>query len=285
MRIAIASGKGGTGKTILATNLARLLGDQDDEVTYLDCDVEAPNGHIFLAPRITDREPVTIPIPQVDEARCTHCGRCGEVCQAHAIVCLGSAVLTFPELCSGCGGCRLVCPETAIREVPHEIGEVSRGTAGPVRFVEGRLRVGQAKAPPVIRAVQAALPRSGIAILDAPPGTSCPVVTTLTAADAAILVTEPTPFGLHDLTLAVALVRTLDLPFAVVVNRMGVGDGRVHAYCQAEEIPILLEIPDDRRIAEAYSRGLPIVDALPAYREHFTRLLRGARGLSAAGRR
>ena len=285
MRIAFASGKGGTGKTLLATNLAMFLGGQDEEVTYLDCDVEAPNGHIFLKPHITSREVVTIPVPQVDEARCTHCGRCGDLCQAHAIVCLGSAVLTFPEMCHGCGGCTLICPEHAIREIPREIGEVACGTAGTVRFVEGRLQIGQAKSPPLIRAVQRHLPRTGIALLDAPPGTSCPVIVTLRGADGAVLVTEPTPFGLHDLTLAVAMVRELRLPFGVVVNRMGAGDGRVHEYCRAQGIPILLEIPDDRRIAEAYSRGAVVVDALPEYREHFARLRGSTLALTTAGRR
>jgi MinD superfamily P-loop ATPase len=265
MRIAIASGKGGTGKTIVATNLAATLAQQNHPVAFLDCDVEAPNGHIFLKPEIVHREAVSIPVPEVDEARCTRRNRCGEFCQYSAIVCLGTAVLTFPDLCHGCGGCSLVCPEGAIREVPRMIGEVEHGAAGALRFVQGRLRIGQALVPPVIRAVKRHLPRTGIAILDAPPGTSCPVVETIRDADFVLLVAEPTPFGRHDLRLAVETVRVVGLPHAVVLNRVGLGDDGVQQYCDRAGIPILLEIPDDRRIAETYSRGELAIRAVPAY--------------------
>jgi MinD superfamily P-loop ATPase len=265
MRIALASGKGGTGKTILATNLASFLGDQDYAVTYLDCDVEAPNGHIFLKPRIASREAVTIPVPEVDEARCTRCGRCGEFCQSHAIVCLGNAVLTFPELCHGCGGCALVCPDNAIREIPRTIGEVTRGVSGPVQFVEGRLHIGQAMSPPVIRAVKGHLPRTGIAILDAPPGTSCPMMETVRDADFVLLVTEPTVFGLHDLTLAVEAIRKVGVPYGVALNRVGTGGDGVQQYCAHANIPVLLQIPEDRRIAEIYSRGELAVRSFPGF--------------------
>jgi MinD superfamily P-loop ATPase len=265
MRIAIASGKGGTGKTIVATNLAATLAAQDHRVVYADCDVEAPDGHIFLKPEISGRETVTIPVPEVDEAKCTPCGRCGEFCQYSAIVCLGNAVLTFPDLCHGCGGCSLVCPEGAIREVPRPIGEVEWGAAGAVQFVQGRLRIGQAMSPPLIRAVKKHLPQTGIAILDAPPGTSCPVVETIRDTDLVLLVAEPTPFGLHDLRLAVETVRQTHLPHAVVINRAGSGEGDVRRYCDRAGIPILLEIPEDRRIAETYSRGELAIRAVPAY--------------------
>jgi MinD superfamily P-loop ATPase len=265
MRIAIASGKGGTGKTIVATNLAAILAQDDHPVTYLDCDVEAPDGHIFLKPEIAHCETVSVPIPEVNETLCTRCGRCGEFCQYSAIVCLGNAVLTFPDLCHGCGGCRLVCPEGAIREVPRPIGEIERGAAGAVQFVQGRLRIGQPVVAPLIRAVKRHLPRTGIAILDAPPGNSCPVVETIRDTDLVLLVAEPTPFGLHDLRLAVETVRQTRLPHAVVINRAGPGGGDVRRYCDRAGIPILLEIPEDRWIAETYSRGELAIRAVPAY--------------------
>jgi MinD superfamily P-loop ATPase len=277
MRIAIASGKGGTGKTIVATNLAAVLADRDYPVAYLDCDVEAPNGHIFLKPEITSRETVTIPVPEVDEAKCTRCGRCGEFCQYSAIVCLGNAVLTFPDLCHGCGGCALVCPEKVIREIPREIGQIEQGTARGVTFVQGRLRIGQAISPPVIRAVKAHLPRDGIALLDAPPGTSCPMVETIRDTQFVLLATEPTPFGLHDLTLAVETVRQVGLPLGVVINRCNLGNHGVRRFCAQAGIPILLEIPDDRRIAEVYSRGDLAVRTIPMYGRWMAELFDGLR--------
>jgi MinD superfamily P-loop ATPase len=278
MRIVFASGKGGTGKTILATNLASVLADQDYAVTYLDCDVEAPNGHIFLKPVITSRDAVTIPVPEVDEVRCTRCGRCGDFCPSHAIVCLGNAVLTFPELCHGCGGCALVCPEKAIREIPRAIGEVARGASGSIRFVEGRLQIGQPMSPPIIRAVKQHLPRTGIAILDAPPGTACPMVETVRDTDFVLLVTEPTVFGLHDLTLAVEVVRKVGVPFGVALNRAGSGDDGVQRYCTLADIPVLLQIPEDRRVAEIYSRGELAARHFPGFDRWMTDLFGRLRG-------
>jgi MinD superfamily P-loop ATPase len=275
MKIAIASGKGGTGKTTLATNLAVVASRQGCSAAYVDCDVEEPNGHLFLKPEIFECQPVTTPVPRVIEESCQHCGQCGEICQYSAIVCLGSKVLVYPELCHGCGGCALVCPNQAIVEVPREIGVVERGQAGPVQFVHGRLNVGEAQSPPVIKAVKAAAPDVDWLIFDAPPGTSCPVITTVRDCDFVLLVTEPTPFGLNDLVLAVDAMRQLRLPFGVVINRADVGDGRVTDYCAAEQIPVLLEISDDRRIAEAYSRGELAVEAVPETAEAFERL--GAR--------
>jgi len=263
MKIAVASGKGGTGKTTLATNLAVVASRQGCSTAYIDCDVEEPNGHLFLKPAITRRTVVTTPVPRIVEEACQHCGQCGEICRYSAIVCLGQKVLVYPELCHGCGGCALVCPNQAIIEVPREIGVVERGQAGPVEFVHGLLNVGEAQSPPVIKAVKAAAPDVDWLILDAPPGTSCPVITAMRDCDFVVLVTEPTPFGLNDLALAVDTVRQLGLPFAVVINRADVGDGRVRDYCAAEQIPVLLEIPDDRRIAEAYSRGELVIEAVP----------------------
>jgi len=270
MKLAVASGKGGTGKTTVSVNLARTLGRA---VHLLDCDVEEPNAHLFLQGRLIKEQTVAIAIPQVDEALCDGCGECGRFCEFHAIVSFGTAPLVFPELCHGCGGCARVCPKQAIGEIDKRIGVVETLQAGEITLTQGRLDVGVAMAPPLIRAVKDALHDDQPAILDAPPGTSCPVIATLREVDYVLLVTEPTPFGLHDLKLAVEMVRELGLPFGVVVNRMGSGDDRTHDFCREAKIPILLEIPDDRRIAEAYSRGELLVDALPEYRNLFQGLL------------
>jgi len=264
--IAIASGKGGTGKTTLSVNLSLVF---DQPVQLLDCDVEAPNAHLFLSKETAVEEVVTRPVPQIDESLCDHCGECSRFCEYHAIVNLKTTTMIFPELCHSCGGCALVCPRKAIREAPRRIGVIRKSHARNVFLTFGQLDIGVAMAPPLIRAVKAQRQTGMTAILDAPPGTSCPVITTISGADLVLLVTAPTPFGLHDLSLAVEMVRTLQQPFAVVVNRMGVGDDRVHIYCREQKIPILLEIPDDRRIAGLYARGTPLVDALPEYRPLF----------------
>jgi len=269
MILAIASGKGGTGKTTLAVNLARVFGSS---VQLLDCDVEEPNAHLFLKGTPAGTETVSIPVPQVDEALCDGCGECGRFCEYHAIVSFGAAALVFPEMCHGCGGCAKVCPQKAIREVDNRIGVIQTVRAENITLIQGRLDVGVAMSPPLIRAVKDRLQKGAAAILDAPPGTSCPVIATLRGADFVVLVTEPTPFGLHDLKLAVDMVRELRIPFGVVVNRVGIGDDRVHLFCGNESIPVLLDIPDDRRIAEAYSRGELIVEALPEYAALFERL-------------
>ncbi len=273
-KIAVASGKGGTGKTTVAANLAYVASRNGQTVAYLDCDVEEPNGHIFLKPEIKHSEPVGILVPHVSEADCNLCGKCGEICQYSAIVCVGKKVLVYPELCHACGGCRMVCPTGAITEVRRDMGLVGTGWADSIRFVHGCLTVGEAMSPPVIKAVKAAAPKVDLLITDAPPGTSCPVIESIRECDFVLLVTEPTPFGLNDLKLAVEMVRVLELPFAVVLNRADVGDRGVHEYCAAERIKLLAEIPDDRRIAEAYSRGEMICEALPEYRSVFKELLR-----------
>ncbi|HOJ59429.1 MAG TPA: ATP-binding protein [bacterium] len=286
MILAVASGKGGTGKTTVSVNLAWVLGAP---IQLLDCDVEEPNAHLFLQNDIlpgssNTKEIVTLPVPEVDESLCDGCGECGRFCEYNAIVSFGSKPLVFPDMCHGCGGCALVCRPKAIHEKDHRIGLVETAQAGNITLIQGRLDVGMPMAPPLIRAVKARL-RNGLpAILDAPPGTSCPVIATLRGADFAVLVTEPTPFGLHDLKLAVAMAREIALPFGVIVNRMGIGDGRIHAYCQEEDIPILLEIPDDRRIAEAYSQGKLIVEALPEYQEMFQKLIETIENRIRAGR-
>ena len=273
MRIAIASGKGGTGKTTVATNLAYLASRNGRSVAYLDCDVEEPNGHIFLKPRITESKPIGNLTPVVDEAKCTLCGKCGQICQYSAIVCVGEKVLVYPELCHACGGCMLVCPVDAISEVTREMGKLETGQAGAVRFVQGLLNVGEAMSPPLIRAVKAAAPDVDLVMIDAPPGTSCPVIESVKDSDFVLLVTEPTPFGLNDLKLAVEMIRALKLPFGVVVNRADIGDRETRSYCDRNRIRILAEIPDDRQIAEAYSRGLMACEAVPKYAAVFAQLL------------
>jgi len=276
--IAVGSGKGGTGKTTVATSLALALAAADGpslteegpgRLVFLDCDVEVPNAALFLKPTLDESETVGIPIPQVDLEACTFCGRCAEVCAWHAITVVGHQVLVFPDLCHGCGSCALQCPEAAIREIDNVIGTVESGRAGSIIFGQGTLDIGQPMAVPVIRRLKKkhlSAMTDGVAILDAPAGTSCPFVECLRGVDYVLLVTEPTPFGLHDLRLAVEVARDeLTLPVGVVVNRDGVGDAAVDDYCREEGIPILARIPLDRRIAEALSDGHPLVAALPEY--------------------
>ena len=270
MKIAIASGKGGTGKTTVSVNLARTMAAK---VQLLDCDVEEPNAHLFLQGVKVGEEVVSIPIPLVDESLCDGCGKCSKFCRYNAIVTLGKEALIFPEMCHGCGGCTMICPVKAITETHRRIGVIETMESENIMLIQGRLDVGVAVAPPLIRAVKKKAQDDLPVIIDAPPGTSCPVIAAVQDADMVLLVTEPTPFGLNDLMLAVEMVRALKIPFGIVVNRLGSGDDRVHTYCAQENIPILLEIPDDRKIAEAYSRGILMIDALPSYRRLFQDLI------------
>jgi MinD superfamily P-loop ATPase len=271
--VAVASGKGGTGKTTVATNLAVVAAASGQEVQLLDCDVEAPNAHLFLKPEIERSEAVSGPVPSVNEEKCTACGECGRICRYSAIVSLKTKPLVFPELCHGCGGCALVCPERAITERSREVGIIEEGHAAGVRFAGGRLRIGEAMAPPLIRAVKERALHYGLVVIDAPPGTSCPMVESVRGCDFALLVTEPTPFGLSDLAIAVDTVRKLGLPFAVAVNRAGLGHDTVYSFCEDEDIDVLAELPDDRRVAEAYSRGELACRAVPELAVIFGTLL------------
>jgi len=270
--IAIASGKGGTGKTTIATNLAHYAAGLGQPVQYLDCDVEEPNGHIFLKPQINRSQQVAVDIPQVDSEKCTACGKCGEICQYSAIICIKENVLTFEQLCHSCGGCMRVCPADAIKPKPLNIGDIEFGKAGDIDFVHGRLRIGNVRTPSLIKKVKSHIKKDCLTIIDVPPGTSCPVVEAIKGTDFVLLVTEPTPFGLNDLKLAVDLVRKMNLPFAVAINRYDIGNEEVEKYCGAENIDICLNLPDDRRIAEAYSIGQIIVDVLSGYKEEFSEL-------------
>lgn len=296
MKIAIASGKGGTGKTTVATNLAVVLNDRGDRAQYIDCDVEEPNGHLFLNPEISSREQFGVDVPKVSDDKCIYCGKCGDICQFNAILPLKDKVLTFPDLCHNCGGCLLVCPTEAITWEKRIIGIIEIGDADGVRFVHGKLNVGEIRTPPLIREVKSRgedlvagyenhsdSEREGfehrgrpdpepVTIIDCPPGTSCPVIEAIKEADFVLLVTEPTPFGFNDLKLALEVVKILKIPFGIALNRSDLGTNEVAEYCVRNHIPALLQLPDDRRIAAAYSTGKIAVVELPEYKPKFDAL-------------
>ncbi|RKZ32499.1 (4Fe-4S)-binding protein [bacterium] len=272
MKIAVASGKGGTGKTTVATGLAYIISEKGIPVSYLDCDVEEPDGHIFLKPEIETEKPVGVLVPKVDLNKCKNRRRCGEVCQYGAIVNARKTVLTFPELCHSCGGCSLACPENAITEVIRETGTIREGVSGRIRFIEGRMNIGEVRSIPVIKEVKKRCLTDGITIIDAPPGTSCPVIETVRGTDFVILITEPTPFGLNDLKLAIGMIRQLSLPFGVVINRYQSGFSEAEDFLLSERIPVLSRIPFDRKIAIAYSQGKLIPQAVSEIKESFVEI-------------
>ncbi len=265
----MASGKGGTGKTTVAVNLAASL---DQQVQVLDCDVEAPNAHLFLNPSISEKQTVNTPIPVIDKDRCSFCKKCMEICRFNAIAVLKKEVLVFDNLCHSCGGCVEICPEGAVVEKNKVLGEIWHGRAGSVQVSQGRLKIGEVMVPPVIKQIRAKENLEKITIIDAPPGTSCPVIAAVNKTDFALLVTEPTPFGLHDLKLAVQTVKLLAVPCGIVINRAGLGNGAVHEYAQKEGIPVLMEIPFDKQIAQHYSNGAVIVDTIPGLKGRFLNL-------------
>ncbi len=265
MIISVASGKGGTGKTTVATNLALSLG----EAQFFDCDVEEPNANIFIKAEIKDSKKVTVTIPEIDKTKCNYCGKCSEFCAYNALAVVKSNVLVFPELCHSCGGCELICPKNAINWCERVIGKVEHGHANGIDFYHGLLNVGEMQAIPVIKALKKKVDKKRTVIIDVPPGTSCPVIESIGGSDYCILVTEPTPFGLHDLKLAIEVVRHLNIPFGVIINRDGIGDKKVEVYCQNENIPILLKIPERRKIAHLYSKGIALVNESYEWREMF----------------
>ena len=270
MIISVASGKGGTGKTTVAVNLALALGD----CQLLDCDVEEPNAQVFLKADIRAREPATVRVPEIDYQKCDFCGKCRDVCAYHALAVLPGKVLFFPQMCHSCGACEMLCPRKAIRETDRTIGEIETGDRGGIRFVQGKLNVGETMAPPLIRQVKSRIEPNSVAILDAPPGTSCPMVTAVRGSDFCILVTEPTPFGMNDLHLAIDTVKKLGIPYGVVVNRAEADDLKTRDYFKSNQIPLLLKIPLDRKIAELYSIGTPFIGPMPEYREKFRALFK-----------
>jgi MinD superfamily P-loop ATPase len=268
MKIVIASGKGGTGKTLVAINLALSVGANQ----VLDCDVEEPNDHIFLRPSETISKPVELQVPIIDETKCTYCRACAEFCQFNALFVVGETAMVFPKLCHSCGGCKLVCPTGAITETPRSVGEIVIGDVDGIELVYGKLDIGEVFSVPIISAVKEEAINQGLVILDSPPGSACPVVESVMGADFCILVTEPTPFGLHDLEVAVEVIVKLGIPLGVVVNFAGIGDRAVYDYCEMMKLPILMEIPYDRKIAELYSRGISFVEEMPEWKAEFQEL-------------
>ncbi len=265
MIISIASGKGGTGKTTIATSLAISLPNS----RILDCDVEEPNVHLFLKPKIQESREVPTTYPVIDDKLCNACRKCVDICRFRALTMLGSKILTFPEMCHSCGGCLAVCPEGAISEKERQLGIIEQGRKENLSFVQGMLRVGESMAPPLIKAVRSHCTPEIINIIDAPPGTSCPVITATRATDFVILVTEPTPFGLHDLKLAVEAMRLLEIPMGIIINRADLGDEEVAKYADRENIPVLMRIPFKREIAAAYSRGNIFAQSFPEWQDKF----------------
>jgi len=289
MRIAVASGKGGTGKTLVSTSLAWLLARDAHRVAYVDADVEEPNGHLFLHPELSHSRRYARPVPRLVSETCSGCGECQSFCQFNAIVALRDGILLFPELCSSCGGCVLACRDRELFEVPREIGTIEAGTAcagagHPIRFLSATLDVGEARATPLIRGLLGRIEEPGIVLIDAPPGTSCSVMEIVSAVDLVVMVSEPTPFGLHDLALAVELAKKLAIPCGVVINRDGSGDQGVEFYCAQQHIPVFLKIPLDRRIAELYCRGQTLVAGMPTWRKAFRDLLESTQRLAVVER-
>lgn len=275
MKIAIASGKGGTGKSTVATNLAYILSKKYSDVALLDCDVEEPNCHIFLKPEITHTQKVSVPVPQVDNNKCISCGKCAEVCQFNALAFARGKVLVFGELCHGCGSCLLACPSGAISETKRVVGEINSGKTETFEFTEGKSRIGEAMSPPLINAVKkfGNKKNNKIQVLDCPPGTSCPVISAIDGVDFVIMVTEPTPFGLNDLNLAVEVVQKMGLPFGVVINRHEENNTLIEDWAKEKNIKILAKIPNERKVAECYSKGNLILKELPKFEKYFTPLL------------
>ena len=270
MIISVASGKGGTGKTTVSTNLAMAIGS---DVQLLDCDVEEPNSHLFIKPVFEKTITITTPVPVIDEKKCNLCGKCDEICQFKAIIVIAeTTVMTFPEMCHSCGGCEKVCPEGAIKYTTRELGIIQKGFRDGIEFVHGKLRIGEAMSPPLIEKVRSFTKSGKFTIIDAPPGTSCPVIAAMKGADFILLVTEPTPFGLHDLELAVGAVKILNIPCGLVINRSDIGDDKVKDFAKKEGVPVLLEIPFDRKIVEICSKGDMIVENIPEFKEKFLTL-------------
>lgn len=272
MKIAVASGKGGTGKTTVSIALAETLGNR---AVLLDCDVEEPNCHLFLSGKTKETLPVSVMVPQFNNDKCINCGKCAKVCRFNAIAPLAKTMLIFQELCHSCGGCLLSCETGALTESSMQIGEISRCTVGDFPLITGKLQVGHALSVPLIRELKNHAVNDKINILDAPPGTACPMVNTVRDCDYVILVTEPTPFGLHDLAGAAATLKTLNIACGVIINRAEEGNFSADEYCHANNIDILMKIPFSRKIAEGYASGKTLLNTVPELKSKFAEVLAG----------
>jgi len=278
IKIAVASGKGGTGKSTISVNLALMLSQEYNDVALIDCDVEEPNCHIFLKPTFESSKKSVAPVPIVYSNLCTGCGKCIEICQFNVLALVNNNVLVFAELCHSCGGCYLVCPTEAIKTTERELGVIEQGKSGKLNFIHGKSRIGEPMSPPLIRETKKAGSRFAIQILDCPPGTSCPMVNSVEDADFVLMVTEPTPFGLYDLKLAIDVVKKLGRQFGIIINRSSNNDYIIEEYAQAENIKVIAKIADDRRIAEYYSRGEVFTNYLPEYKNNFKQIIEYLKG-------
>jgi MinD superfamily P-loop ATPase len=275
LKISIASGKGGTGKTLVATSMAASLASPGiSRVTLADCDVEEPNAYLFFPERtLLERNECSFPVPVIDELKCTNCGKCSEVCAYHALAVLPETVLLFPELCHGCGACTFICPEKAVSETTRSVGEIFQARSDGVEIIWGELRLGEARSTPLIKAVKDRAEGETV-IVDCPPGTSCSLVEAVRGTDFCLLVTEPTPFGLHDLDIALKVLEKMNIPCGVLVNKSGTGDRKVYEYLEKRNIPLLMEIPLDRKIAELYSRGEIFAMKMPEWKAKFADMVK-----------
>lgn len=279
IKIAVASGKGGTGKSTVSINLAYLLSEEFEDVTLIDCDVEEPNCHIFLNPDISKREKIYLSVPEIDNGKCIACGKCVDICQFNVLALVKQKVISFPELCHSCGGCWISCPVDAIKKGKREVGEIEIGKSEKINFIQGKSRISEAMSPPLIKAVKKAANSHRIQILDSPPGTSCPVIAAVEGVDYVVMVTEPTPFGLYDLKLAVDVMKKLNKKFGIVINRSSENDYLIENYAAFENVDIIAKIPDSRKIAECYSRGEIVIKELPEFKENFKPLVEVIRSI------
>jgi len=274
MIITVASGKGGTGKTTVAVSLALSIGEN---IQLIDSDVEEPNTHIFLKPDISKKEEVHIKVPQINPEKCVFCGKCSSICAFNAIAVVPETINIFTELCHSCGACQHLCPTQAISEIDKSIGSIEIGKKDGIDFVQGQLDIGQAMPTPIIKALKKHIDPNKQTIIDAPPGTSCAMVHSVINSDYCILVTEPTPFGLHDLKLAIGVLIKLEIPFGVIINRCDIGNSAVEDYCQSQDINALMKIQFSRKIAEGYSLGEPLIETLPEYKATFQKIYKKIR--------